>query len=90
MLSWRDMPTAADYANANIYAAESHARRLSDKLDWSEKERKLAEWKLECLGFLAQGIIEAGQAARYGHDINSILEFTQEDMDRYLMEGWHD
>lgn len=85
-----DRPTAADYARADIDAAQGHNRDLSARLRKSEKERKLAEWKLECLGYLAQGIIEADLAARYGHDINSILEFTQEDMDRYLMEGWHD
>lgn len=90
MLSWRDMPTAADYANANIYAAESANRSLSKELRETKADLELAEFKLECLGYLAQGIIDAGLAAQYGRDINSILEFTQEDMDSYLMEGWHD
>lgn len=85
-----DRPTAADYARADIEAAEANNRSLSTRLAKEVKARKLAEWKLECLGYLAQGILKHDYAPRYGTDINTILEFTQEDMDRYLMEGWHD
>ena len=83
MMSFKDMPSTDD-------AAESHNRSLSERLKWSEDARLLAEWKLECLGFLADDIIAWDLAPRYGRDIQSILEMTQEDMKRHRMEGWHD
>ncbi|QFG12116.1 Hypothetical Protein OBI_RACECAR_271 [Arthrobacter phage Racecar] len=80
-------PTAADYAARDAEVARQIAEETAREVRAETEALRLAEFKLKCLGYLAQGIIDFDRCPQYGRDIQEILKFTAEDMREHDRDG---